>query len=98
MSTIGTTDRLQRHLARELLRYAVMKTILSRYGGGLLDVRRAVLIDGSDFSRADGKSGAMIVLTAAEFDNVIVNVGGVDALKEKFGHDFVVHDGRTMGL
>jgi hypothetical protein len=34
MSTIGTTDRLQRHLARELLRYAVMKTIFSQYGGG----------------------------------------------------------------
>jgi hypothetical protein len=98
MSTIGTTDRLQRHLGRELLRYAVMKTIFSQYGGGLLDVRRAVLIDGSDFTGADGKSGAMSVMTAAEYDKVIGNVGGVEALKTAFGHDFVVYDGRGMGF
>jgi hypothetical protein len=98
MSTIGTTDRLQRHLARELLRYAVMTAIFSPYGGGLLDVRRAVLIDGSDFTKKDGKSGTTIVLTASEYDKVIENVGGIDALKEKFGHGFEVYDGRKMGF
>lgn len=29
---------------------------------------------------------------------MIGNVGGVEALKEKFGHDFEVHDGRTIGF
>ena len=37
-----------RILARELLRYAVQRQIFSPYGGEVLDVRRAVLLDGTD--------------------------------------------------
>jgi hypothetical protein len=92
----AVADALPRTAARELLRYAVTTAILSPYGGGLLDIRRAVLIDGSDFTRADGKAGAMIIMTAGEFDMVIENVGGLAALKEKLGHDFVVYDGRKL--
>jgi hypothetical protein len=92
----AVADGLPRIAARELLKYAVTTAILSPYGGGLLDVRRAVLIDGSDFTRADGKAGTMIIMTAGEFDMVIENVGGLDALKEKLGHDFAVYDGRKL--
>ena len=48
MTTIGTTDYLRRIADRELLRYAVATAIFSPYGGGLLDIRRAVLLDGTE--------------------------------------------------
>jgi hypothetical protein len=89
-------DAFQRHLARELLRYAVQTATFSPYGSGVLDVRRAVLLDGSDFTRADGKRGGMRVMTADEYDTLIEHLGGIDALKTALGHDFTVYDGRTM--
>ena len=98
MTTIGTTDHLRRTTDRELLRYACSRQIFSPYGGGILDVRRAVLIDGTDHTDAKGKPGTMHVMTAAEFDKVIENVGGVEALKAKFGWDFEVYDGRELGF
>jgi hypothetical protein len=88
-------DAFQRHLARELLRYAVQTAIFSPYGG-VLDVRRAVVLDGSDFTRADGKRGRMRVMTADEYDTLTGHPGGIDALKTALGHDFTVYDGRTM--
>ena len=39
----------------------------------------------------------MNIMTAAEFDTVITNVGGIEALKAKLGYDFEVCDGREMG-
>jgi hypothetical protein len=92
----GDEDAFQRHLARELLRYAVQTAVFSPYGGGRLDVRRAVLIDGTDFTRADGERGRMRVMTADEFDTLTEHLGGTDALKVAFGHDFAVYDGRMM--
>lgn len=96
MTIIGTTDHLRRIADRELLRFACSRQIFSPYGGGLLDVRRAVLVDGSDFTRADGKAGGMLIMTGGEFDKVIENIGGVETLKEKLGHGFVVYDGREL--
>jgi hypothetical protein len=92
-------DGLQRYLQREMLRHAVQTTIFSRYGGGVLDVRRAVLLDGTDFTRAaDGRRGRMIIMTASEYDTAVEHTGGVDGLKVRLGHGFEVFDGRTMGF
>lgn len=79
-----------RIIARELLRHAVQRQIFSPYGGGLLDVRRAVLIDGTDHG------GKMIIMTAVEYDAVLESVGGVDALAHALSWNFAVYDGRIL--
>ena len=92
MTTIGTTDYLRRIADRELLRYVVATAIFNPYGGGLLDIRRAVLLDGTEHA------GTMHIMTAAEFDTVTTNFGGIETLKAKLGNDFEVYDGREMGF
>jgi hypothetical protein len=92
-------DDLQRYLQRELLQHVVHTTIYSPHGGGVLDVRRAVLLDGTGFTRAaDGQRGRMIIMTASEYDTLAEHLGGIDGLKVAFGHGFEVYDGRTMGF
>jgi len=82
---------------RTILRAAVQRQIMSPFGGEVLDVRRAVLIDGSDYDRADGSGkGRMYIMTAAEYDGLIEAQGGVKALVDKLGYKFDVLDGREL--
>ena len=75
----------ERFLGRELLKAAVMRQIFCPYSGRVLDVRDAVLIDGTDHGHGYG------VMTSECFD-----LAGA-ALFEKFGRDnFVVYDGRVL--
>jgi hypothetical protein len=79
-----------RILARELLRYAVQRQIFSPYGGEVLDVSRAVLIDGTDHG------GRMSIMSAAEYDKVLASLtASGTTLEGAFGHEVDVHDGRV---
>jgi hypothetical protein len=75
----------EKFLGRELLKAAVMRQIFCPYSGKVLDIRDAVLIDGTDHGHS------MYVMTSVCFD-----LAG-EALFEKFGRDnFVVYDGRVL--
>jgi hypothetical protein len=76
--------------ARTLLRYAVQRQIFSPYSGEILDVRRAVLLDGTDHG------GGMMIMTAAEYDIVLEKSGGHEKLEAKFGHPLIAYDGRKL--
>jgi len=78
-------------LARELLKYAVQRQIFSPYGGDLLDMRRAVLIDGTDHG------GRMNIMTAADYDKVLASLTAQGlSLEGAFGHEVDVYDGRKL--
>lgn len=77
-------------VARETLRHAVQVQITSPYGGGVLDVRRAVLLDGSDHG------GKMHIMTADEYDIVVGRMGGLDVLESRLGYKVDVYDGRQL--
>lgn len=77
-------------VARTILRYAVQRQIFSPYGGGILDVRRAVLLDGTDHG------GKADIMTAAEYDIVIDRVGTLAELEEKLGYKVDIYDGRKL--
>jgi hypothetical protein len=69
----------------------VQTAIFSPYGGGLLDVRRAVLIDGTDHG------GRMLIMTAAEWEKVLAAFdGNADALADRLGFKFDLYDGRVL--
>jgi len=72
-------------LGRELLKAAVMRQIFCPYTGHVLDVRDAVLVDGSDHGKGTH------IMTSRCFE-----LAG-EALFEKFGREnFVVYDGRVL--
>jgi hypothetical protein len=72
-------------LGKTLLTAAVQRAIFSPYGGEVLDVRRAVLLDGTDHGRG------IHVMTAAEFDQIEA------AFFERYPRaDFDVYDGRKL--
>jgi hypothetical protein len=75
---------------RALLRSAVMRAITDPYSGALLDVRRAVLLDGSDHG------GRMDIMTAEVYDVVLAKAGGLEPLKIKLGYELDVYDGREL--
>jgi hypothetical protein len=76
-----------RFLGRKLLEAAVQRQIFDPYTGDILDVRRAVLIDGTDHNKGVG----MHVMTAANYDKAKA------ALIEKYGENsFDVYDGREL--
>jgi hypothetical protein len=77
-------------LARVTLRYAVQRAIFCPYCQHLLDVRDAVLLDGTDHG------GRMDILHAAEYDRVIGANGSVEALQDKLGYEVQVLDGRVL--
>lgn len=77
-------------LARIALRYAVQRQIFCPYCDKVLDVRDAVLLDGSDHG------GSMAIMHATEYDKVLAGVGTLEALEEKFGHKLDVQDGRVL--
>ncbi len=83
-------EHQDRVLARTTLRYAVQRAIFCPYCGKILDIRDAVLLDGSDHG------GKMHILHAAEYDRVIEAEGNLAALEEKFGHKIDVLDGREL--
>lgn len=65
--------------------------IFSPYGGGLLDMRLAVLIDGSDHG------GTINVMTCAEYDKVLASLAASGTtLEGAFGHEVDVYDGRVL--
>lgn len=84
--------------ARTILRYAVQRQIVCPYSGVVLDVRRAVLLDGSDYERTDGtgRKGRMDIMDGAVYDHLLSKVGGLDALQEKLGYQVDVLDGRDL--
>ncbi len=76
---------------REILKYACQRQIFSPYGGGILDMRRAVLIDGSDYG------GKMSIMTTAEYDKVLAALtASGTTLAGAFGHEVVIYDGRSL--
>jgi hypothetical protein len=77
-------------LARITLKYAVQRAIFCAYCGKVLDVRSAVLLDGSD----DG--GRMDLMHADEWDRVLDKSGSVEALEAKLGYQVEVLDGREL--
>jgi hypothetical protein len=77
-------------LARITLRYAVARQIFCVYCGKVLDVRSAVLLDGSDHG------GRMDLMHAAEYDLLLSKVGSVEALVDKLGYQVEVLDGRVL--
>jgi hypothetical protein len=77
-------------LARITLRYAVQRQIFCVYCQHLLDVRSAVLLDGSDHG------GRMDLMHAAEYDLLLSKVGSVEALQAKLGYEVEVLDGREL--
>ena len=84
-------------LGRALLKSAVQRQIFDPYTGEVLDMRRAVLIDGTDYERADGTGkGAMHVMSAQTYDTVLESTGGTNALAKVLGHGFDVYDGRKL--
>jgi len=77
-------------LARTTLRYAVQRAIFCPYCEKLLDVREAVLLDGTDHG------GRMDILHGWEYDAVIAKSGTVEALQAKLGYEVEVLDGRVL--
>jgi hypothetical protein len=72
-------------LGRTLLKAAVQRYIFSPYGGEVLDMRRAVLIDGTDHG------GTMHIMTGDEFDAI------EGPFFELFSRDdYDVYDGRVL--
>lgn len=83
-------ENQDRSLARITLRYAVQRAIFCVYCGHLLDIREAVLLDGSDYGTKSD------VMHGAEYDKVISATGDVEGLKAKLGYQVDVQDGRVL--
>lgn len=82
---------------RAILRHAVMTAIFCPYTSVVLDVRRAVLIDGSDYQRADGSGrGRMNIMTADAYEIVLERAGGLEKLQEGLGYKVDILDGREL--
>jgi hypothetical protein len=80
-----TTPLDDRFLGRELVKAAVQRQIFSPYGGEVLDMRRAVLLDGTDHG------GTMHIMTGDEFDAI------EGPFFERFSRDdYDVYDGRVL--
>jgi hypothetical protein len=92
-----TGESLETGANRTILRAAVMRQIMCPFSGDVLDVRRAVLIDGSDYERTDGKGrGKMVIMTAEIFDAAVERAGGLEKLAEGLKFRFDVYDGREL--
>ncbi len=84
-------------IGRAILMAAVQRQIFSPYSGQVLDVRRAVLIDGTDYQaagkNAGGKPIGMHVMTSSDWDTAR------EAFAAAFGNPgeaYDVHDGRLL--
>lgn len=71
-------------LARELIKAAVMRQIFCPYTGVILDMRRAVLLDGSD------NGHGIIILDGKAWDLVKVDFLAV------YSEEYDVYDGREL--
>lgn len=76
--------------ARITLRTAVQRQITCPYTGNLLDVRDAVLLDGSDHG------GSMHIMSASAYEAVIKANGTLGNLERKLGYRVDIHDGRIL--
>jgi hypothetical protein len=90
IDAIANPEHQEKALARITLRSAVSRVIFCAYCQKLLDVRDAVLLDGSDHG------GRMDVMHGAEHDRLLSKVGSVEALQAKLGHEVDVLDGREL--
>lgn len=79
-----------RSLARIALRYAVQRQIFCPYCDKVLDIRDAVLLDGSDYGTKSD------VMHGAEYDKVLAATGDIEGLKAKLGYQVDVLDGRVL--
>lgn len=71
------------------MRYAVQRAITCPYSGGVLDMRRAVLLDGSDHG------GRMDLMCADCYDRLLSKVN-LEELQVKLGYQVDVLDGRVL--
>jgi hypothetical protein len=83
-------DDIETGVGRELLRYAVQRAIFCPYCQKVLDVRDAVLLDGT------GHGGRMDIMHAAEYDFVIEKTGSLEKLEQKFGYKVDILNGREL--
>jgi hypothetical protein len=74
-------------LGRELLRSAVQRMIFCPYTGNVLDVRSAVLVDGTD---AQPKSLGMFVMSGQAW------ALAKEAFLAEYGEDFTIYDGSVL--
>lgn len=77
-------DYLARQLGQALLRYAVQRYMFCQISGAVLDMRSAVLIDGSD------NGLGMMVVTARVYDIA------AETLAARLGDDIDIYDGREL--
>ena len=75
--------------ARTILQYAVMTAITCPYSGEVLDMRRAVLLDGSD-------NGGRMDLLCADCYDLLLSKTSLDELQTKLGYKVDVYDGRVL--
>ncbi len=84
--TIMQGGDIELGVKRETLRYAVSRQMFCPYSDDLLDVRSAVLIDGSDHGHK------MHIMTATVYDQIVEN-----GIWEKWNRDeYEVLDGREL--
>lgn len=83
---VSVTDAVQ----REALLYAVQREITCPYSGVILDIRTAVLVEGT---YADGRAAGTHVLDGARYDTIAESLASGAADKDL---TLVITDGRVI--
>jgi hypothetical protein len=89
-------ETMETGMARTLLRAAVSRVMFCPYCQTVLDVTRAVLLDGTDYTTPAGAKGGASVLDAACYDLALEKTGGLEKLQEGLGYQVDVYDGRVL--
>ena len=83
-------------MGRLLIQQGIMRAITCPYTHVVLDVSTTVVIDGSDYFKADGTRGKMDIMHFAIWEVLLAKWETKESMEAALGYKFDLHDGRVL--
>ena len=83
-------------MGRLLIQEGIKRAIFCPYSGKVLDVSTTVVIDGSDYSKADGTRGKMDIMHFDVWEKLLGIYGDKEGMEAALTCKFDLYDGRVL--